>query len=68
MKTYVSLTLLAALVGAVALGGCLTSPVARSGGPGSITVANTTPAAIRTAAVAVFPRYGYTLTRSSFRS
>lgn len=60
------LALLAVLAAPFLLGGCLTAPVARSGGPGSITVPNTTPDAIRTAALAVFPRYGYSAARSNF--
>ena len=48
------------------LAGCLTSRVERSGGPGSITVPNTNPDAIRLAAQAVFPRYGYSAARSDF--
>lgn len=41
------------------LSGCLTSTVERSGGPGSITVSNTNPLAIFTAARNVFARHGY---------
>ena len=44
---------------AILLGGCLASPVERSGSPGSITVPNTNPAAVAAAARAVFARYGY---------
>lgn len=46
--------------------GCLASSVDRSGGPGSITIKNTNPSAIREAAVPAFARSGYTLSRSSF--
>lgn len=42
------------------LTGCLTTPVERSGGPGSLTVPNSNAASIRTAAQTVFARYGYT--------
>lgn len=40
--------------------GCLASPVAKSGGPGSITIQNTNAFAIAAAAQTVFPGYGYT--------
>ena len=43
----------------VLLSGCLTTPVASSGGPGSITVTNSTPSSIIAAAQEVFPDYGY---------
>ncbi len=46
--------------------GCLASPVDRAGGPGSITIKNTNPSAIRDAAIPAFARSGYTLSRSSF--
>jgi hypothetical protein len=49
-----------------ALSGCLASPVERSGGPGSVTISNTNPAAIRAAAVRAFARYGYTPGPSGF--
>jgi hypothetical protein len=52
----------------VGLSGCLTSPVERSGGPGSITVPNSNPEAIRRAAIAIFPRYGYSPGPGSFPS
>jgi hypothetical protein len=42
------------------LSGCMATPVERSGGPGSVTIANSNPFAIASAAGAVFPRYGYT--------
>ena len=42
------------------LTGCLTQPVASSGGLGSITVKNSNPSAIISAAQEVFPNYGYT--------
>lgn len=41
------------------LSGCLTAPVADSGNPGAVTVPNTNPSAIVSAAQAVFPNYGY---------
>lgn len=41
------------------LAGCLVSPVERSGAPGSITIPNTNPAAVASAARDVFARYGY---------
>jgi hypothetical protein len=44
----------------VSLVGCLTTPVDQSGGPGSVTVTNSNPAAIISAAQSVFPNYGYT--------
>ena len=44
----------------VLLAGCLTTPVDKSGGPGSVTVTNSNPAAIVAAAQSVFPNYGYT--------
>lgn len=48
------------------LSGCLTTPVDRSGGPGAVTITNTNPAAIVTAAQAVFPNYGYSLGPTNF--
>lgn len=42
------------------LTGCLTTPVEKSGGPGSVTVTDSNPAAIIAAAQSVFPNYGYT--------
>ena len=42
------------------MAGCLTTPVDKSGGPGSVTVTNSNPAAIVAAAQSVFPNYGYT--------
>ncbi len=53
-----ALTLLALLL---PLGGCLVTPVAESGGIGSVTVTNSNPDAIIAAARNVFPNYGYTL-------
>lgn len=42
------------------LSGCLTTPVADSGGIGSVTVKNSNPGAIVAAAQSVFPAHGYT--------
>ena len=52
----------------VLLSGCLASPVAKSGGPGSITIQNTNAFAIGAAAQTVFPGYGYTLGPSQLPS
>jgi hypothetical protein len=57
-------TLLVAAI--LALSGCLATPVERSGGPGSVTISNTNPAAVRAAAVRAFARYGYTPGPSGF--
>jgi len=57
MKSFFSLLLAASFVSLVS--GCLVSPVSKSGGPGSITVTNSNPAAIIAAAQAVFPQAGY---------
>ncbi|MFZ4599810.1 MAG: hypothetical protein ACOYNN_14295 [Terrimicrobiaceae bacterium] len=43
--------------------GCLTQPVARSGGPGSITVPNSNPIAIQRAANSAFSQYGFSPSR-----
>jgi hypothetical protein len=45
---------------ALLLAGCLASPVASSGGIGSVTVRNSSPSAIIMAAQRIFPSYGYT--------
>lgn len=45
---------------ALLLAGCLTTPVSKSGGIGSVTVTNSNPSAIISAAQSVFPDYGYT--------
>lgn len=45
---------------AVFLGGCLTTPVSKSGGAGAGTVTNSNPSAIIAAASSVFANYGYT--------
>jgi hypothetical protein len=57
MKHLFSLLLVAAVVFLVS--GCLVSPVANSGGLGSVTVKNSNPSAIVAAAQAVFPQSGY---------
>ncbi|MCE9588473.1 MAG: hypothetical protein K8R57_09195 [Verrucomicrobia bacterium] len=41
------------------LAGCLTTPVEKSGGMGSVTVINSNPMSIIAAAQSVFPNYGY---------
>lgn len=41
------------------LGGCMTTPVAQSGGRNAVTVPNSNPSAIAAAARTVFARYGY---------
>ena len=56
MKTLRTIFTLSALL----LTGCLTAPVEKSGGPGSVTVSNSNPGAIIAAAHRVFPQYGYT--------
>jgi hypothetical protein len=43
----------------ILLAGCLTAPVEKSGGIGSVTVTNSNPSAIIAAAQSVFPNYGY---------
>ncbi len=60
------LPLCATAVLAFLLAGCLFRPVAQSGASGSTTIRNTTPEAIRRAAIPVFARYGYTERRSRF--
>jgi len=59
MRTNRLLPVLSALAASLFLAGCLVTPVSQSGGPGSVTVAQTTPDAIIAAAVAIFPNYGY---------
>lgn len=56
MKFLTVVTSLASLLFA----GCLTQPVSSSGGLGSVTVKNSNPSAIISAAQDVFPNYGYT--------
>ena len=55
-----SLRLCGILLFALLLAGCLTTPVSKSGGMGSVTVTNSNPSAIISAAQSVFPDYGYT--------
>jgi hypothetical protein len=57
--THPMLRLLSSLVLVFALAGCLTTPVADSGGMGSITVQNSNPSAIISAAQTVFAGRGY---------
>jgi hypothetical protein len=57
----ISLALLAFL-----LSGCLTAPVAQSGGIGSVTVTNSNPNAIIAATQNVFPNYGYNPSTSHY--
>jgi hypothetical protein len=47
------------LLASLLLSGCLTTPVASSGGFGSVTVKNSNPSAIIAAAQDVFANYGY---------
>jgi len=54
------LPVFASLAAAFLLAGCLFRPLADSGATGSTTIRNTTPDAIRRAAVPVFARHGYT--------
>lgn len=50
------------VLGSLLLGGCLVTPVEKSGGLGSVTVTNTNSGAIITAAQSIFPDYGYSPT------
>ena len=59
-------SLLVPIVLSLILSGCLTSPVSRSGGIGSVTAPNSNPNAIVAAAQEVFPKYGYQLARSNY--
>jgi hypothetical protein len=63
-----SLRLCGILLFAFLLSGCLTQPVASSGGMGSVTVRNTNPGAIIAAAQSVFPNYGYTCSGAGLSS
>lgn len=60
MKTPMKFLLPCFLVIAMVLTGCLFRPMESSGATGSTTIRNTTPDAIRRAAVPVFARHGYT--------
>lgn len=62
MKSLPLLTLISCLF----LGGCLTTPVEKSGGPGSLTVENSNPNAIISAAQTVFAGSGYTPSGSNY--
>ena len=64
MKRFLPLSCCLALV--FLLAGCLFRPMEKSGATGSTTIRNTTPEAIRRAAVPVFDRHGYTEGRSRF--
>ncbi|HEY8899719.1 MAG TPA: hypothetical protein VIM61_04855 [Chthoniobacterales bacterium] len=64
MKTFAPLAACLAL--AFLLTGCLATPVANSGGPGSVTVTNTNVNAIIDAANNVFPNYGYSVGPASY--
>ena len=64
MKPLFSLLSVAAFVFLAA--GCLVSPVARSGGLGSVTVTNSNPAAIVAAAQGVFAQSGYQIGPANF--
>jgi hypothetical protein len=48
------------------LAGCLVTPVEKSGGIGSVTVKNSNPSAIISAAQSIFPNYGYTFHNARF--
>ncbi len=54
------LSCLAALAVALSFAGCLTTTVANSGGPGSVTVPNSNWVSISAAANAAFAQHGYT--------
>lgn len=56
MKRFLPASL---LLFALALAGCLTTPVADTGGPGATTVPNTNVTALISAAQDVFAQYGY---------
>jgi hypothetical protein len=61
MKTLLGkIPCLALLLLSSVLTGCLVTPVSQSGGIGSVTVTNSNPQAIISAAQNVFPNYGYT--------
>lgn len=50
------------VLGSLLLGGCLVTPVEKSGGLGSVTVTNTNSGAIIAAAQSIFPDYDYSPT------
>lgn len=57
-----------AIFSSLLLSGCLTQPVASSGGIGSVTVKNSNLSAIIAAAQSVFPSYGYTCSGAGISS
>lgn len=60
------LSLLVASFGVVCVSGCLTTPVGKSGGMGSVTVEDTNVNAIMNAAQGVFREDGYTVSGSNY--
>jgi len=64
ISKHLSLLFLALLP--ILLPGCLTAPVAQSGGIGSVTVTNSNPDAIIAATRSVFPNYGYSPSTSRY--
>lgn len=64
MKPFVRFVFLLGIL--VLFSGCLATPVARTGGPGSLTIENTNPHAILNAARRVFAEYGFTPARGNF--
>lgn len=64
VKTF--LAPLGLLTVAVCLAGCMTTPVAKTGGLGSVTVQNTNPSAILAAAQPVFTNAGYSPAAGDF--
>jgi len=60
IKSLASLRLCGIVLLSFLFQGCLTTPVEKSGGLGSVTVTNSNPTAIIAAAQSVFPDYGYT--------
>jgi hypothetical protein len=60
IKPSASLRLCGTILLSFLFQGCLTTPVEKSGGLGSVTVTNSNPTAIVAAAQSVFPDYGYT--------
>jgi hypothetical protein len=57
---------LPSLVAGLLLTGCLSSPISSSGGIGAVTVKDTNPNAVISAAQAVFAEKGYTLSGSDY--
>jgi hypothetical protein len=58
--------LLAASLAVLFLAGCLSSPISSSGGIGAVTVKNTSPDRVISAAQTVFAGRGYTLSDSNY--